>query len=97
MRALLTARLTRRTAMVVSGRFFGVLFLYNNLHHTHHAVPGEAWYRLPRLSDQLGSESLADDGAGLYRGYGELLRRYAFRPFDTLIAPTNVTGRNSHP
>ncbi len=94
---LALAELTRRTAMVVSGRFFGVLFLYNNLHHTHHAVPGEAWYRLPQLSDQLGSESLADNGAGLYRGYGELLRRYAFRPFDTVIAPTDVTGRNPLP
>ncbi len=89
--------LARRSAMVVSGRFFGVLFLYNNLHHTHHSLPGAAWYRLPQLSETGGFSALAEGGAGLYRGYGELLRRYAFRPFDALIAPADIDNRDPGP
>jgi fatty acid desaturase len=53
-----------RSAVVRSGRCFGLLFLWNNLHHTHHAFPGAPWYRLPTLTDELDAESLAAAGAG---------------------------------
>jgi fatty acid desaturase len=81
--------------VVRSGWFFGVLFLFNNLHHTHHARPGVAWYRLPALTEQLGSADVARNGAGFYRGYVEVVRRFAFRPFDTPVNPllTDVSNR----
>jgi fatty acid desaturase len=84
-----------RSAVVRSGWFFGVLFLFNNLHHTHHARPGVAWYRLPALTEELGSADVARSGAGFYRGYAEVVRRFAFRPFDTPVNPllTDVSNR----
>ena len=76
-----------RSAVVRSGWFFGILFLFNNLHHTHHALPGAAWYRLPRLTDEMGADDIAAQGAGLYRGYWEVARRYGIRPFSTPVTP----------
>lgn len=76
-----------RSAVVRAGRFWSLLFLHNNLHHTHHARPGAPWYRLPVLADALGSDAAAAEGAGRYAGYGVLARRYLFRPFDTVVHP----------
>jgi len=71
-----------RSAVVRSNWFFSLLFLNNNLHHTHHALSRLAWYRLPRAHDRLGSDEIAARGAGFYRGYGEITRRYLVRPLD---------------
>lgn len=76
-----------RTAMVRSGPFWSLLFLNNNLHLTHHLRPGAAWYRLPRLADELHSDEDAARDAGLYRGYGEIFRQYLVRPFDHPVHP----------
>ena len=79
-----------RCAVVRAGLPLSMIFLNNNLHHTHHALPGAAWYRLPRLNEQLGSDDLARDGAGLYTGgYLELARRYAIRSFCQPVHPSN--------
>ena len=82
-----------QSAVVRSGRFFGLLYLNNNLHYTHHAMPGAPWYRLRRLSDALGAEEAARRGAGTYRGYGEVARRYAFRPFAQPWHPSTLAQR----
>jgi fatty acid desaturase len=79
------------SAVVRSNPLWSLLFLNNNLHHTHHAAPGAPWYRLPRLSHELGSDAAARDGAGWYRGYTEVARRYGLRPFDTPVHPRRVT------
>jgi fatty acid desaturase len=80
-----------RCAVVKASLPMGLVFLNNNLHHTHHALPGAAWYRLPDLADELGSEQLADDGAGLYRGgYLEVARKYALRPFCQPVHPAQT-------
>lgn len=77
-----------RCAVVRAGPAMSIIFLNNNLHHTHHTLPGAAWYRLPRLSEELGSDELARRGAGLYTGgYLELARRYAVRPFCQPVHP----------
>ena len=76
-----------RSAVVRSGRAFGLLFLYNNLHHVHHAEPGIAWYRLPARAEETGAYAAAAAGAGLYRGYLELARRFLVRPFDHPVHP----------
>jgi fatty acid desaturase len=76
-----------RTAVVSSGPFFSLLFLNNNLHVAHHARPGLAWYQLPRFAAANDSAAVAARGAGLYRGYGEIARRYLFRPVDAPVHP----------
>jgi fatty acid desaturase len=77
-----------RSAIVHAGWFFSLLFLNNNLHHTHHARPGVPWFELPGLNTRLDADRLAAAGAGLYTGYGEIARRYLFRPFDTVVVPS---------
>jgi fatty acid desaturase len=69
------------SAVVRSNLFFSVLYLNNNLHHTHHALPGAAWYRLPRLHVDLAADELAAAGAGWYPGYLDIARRHLVRPF----------------
>ena len=76
-----------RSAVVRSGRFFSMLYLYNNLHHVHHADPDVAWYRLSAHADATGGYEEAAAGAGLYRGYFELARRFLLRPFDHPVHP----------
>ncbi len=65
-----------------SNRAMGLLYLNNNFHHTHHARPALAWYRLPGESRRMGSAAIAEVGAGAHRGYWQLVRRYAIRPID---------------
>jgi len=77
-----------RSAVIHARRPLSLIFLNNNLHHTHHARPGAAWYRLPQLHDELGSSELARQGAGLYEGgYLELARRYGVHPFCQPVHP----------
>ena len=76
-----------RSAVVRSGRFFSLLYLYNNLHHVHHADPGVPWYRLAAHADTTGGYEEAAAGAGLYRGYFELARRFLVRSFDHPVHP----------
>jgi fatty acid desaturase len=82
------------SAIVRSGRFFGLLYLNNNLHLTHHAMPAAPWYVLPRLTTTLGAEDLAARGAGLYRGYAEVWRRFAVHPFSSPVHP--LAARSNH-
>ena len=71
-----------RSAVVKAGPLMSLLFLNNNLHHTHHAEPSTPWYQLPALHRALGSDDVAAEGAGLYRrGYVEVARRNLLRPF----------------
>jgi fatty acid desaturase len=77
-----------RSAVVQASLPLSLIFLNNNLHHTHHALPGAAWYRLPELNEQLGSNELSRDGAGLYTGgYLEIVRRYGLRSFCQPVHP----------
>jgi fatty acid desaturase len=71
-----------RSAVVKAGPLMSMLYLNNNLHHTHHAEPSTPWYALPDLHRQLSSDDIAAVGAGLYRhGYLEVARRNFVRPF----------------
>ena len=76
-----------RSAVVQSNWFIGLLFLNNNLHYTHHTLPGASWYRLPQLTRDLGAAEIVEGGAGYYRGYLAIARKYLFRPFDQPINP----------
>ena len=79
-----------RTSVVHAGPVMSLLFLNNNLHHTHHARPGAAWFRLPTLNRELGSDALAAAGAGLYTGgYLEQWRRFGLRSFCQPVHPSS--------
>ena len=71
-----------RSAVVKASPPMALMYLNNNLHHTHHAVPQLAWYKLPALHREMGSDAAADLGAGLYSGgYLEVVCTYFFTPF----------------
>ncbi len=83
-----------RSAVVVAGPVMSLLFLNNNLHHTHHALPDLEWYRIPAMHRELGSDQLAEQGAGLYRGgYWQIVRTYFFSPFCQPDHPLSVGAR----
>lgn len=81
-----------RTAFVEGFFPFGVLFLFNNMHNTHHARPTVPWYQLPRLADHLGSRAAADGGAGYYKGYREVIKLYGVKPFCVPVHPSTPEG-----
>ncbi|MET0250648.1 MAG: fatty acid desaturase [Novosphingobium sp.] len=74
----------RRAAIVTRGGVFGLLFLNNNLHAVHHARPDLAWYRLPAFFE---ANRAAFAAAPTYASYGEVVRRYAWRPQDGVVHP----------
>ncbi|MFZ9483109.1 MAG: fatty acid desaturase [Ilumatobacteraceae bacterium] len=83
-----------RSAVVKAGPVMSLLFLNNNLHHTHHAEPGLEWYKIPARHREMGSDALAAAGAGLYEGgYLQVFRTYLFRPFGTPPDPLAATRR----
>jgi fatty acid desaturase len=83
-----------RSAVVKAGPVASFLFLNNNLHHTHHALPDLEWYRLPALHRELGSDELAAAGAGLYSGgYWEIVRMFFFTPFCQPDHPLSAGAR----
>jgi fatty acid desaturase len=69
-----------RTAIVEAAPIFGLLFLYNNLHAVHHGRPGLPWYRLPAVYRRHRDAIVAGNGGLVYRGYGDVMRRYLFTP-----------------
>ena len=83
-----------RSAVVKAGPVMSLLFLNNNLHHTHHGSPDLAWYRIPALHRAWGSDSKAERGAGLYSGgYLQVCRMYFFRPFCQPDHPLSAGAR----
>jgi fatty acid desaturase len=73
-----------RTAVVEAHPFWGLLFLYNNLHVVHHRFPRLPWYELPATWRALSPTSAGDRvrAAGMVYagGYLEIARRYLRRP-----------------
>ena len=76
-----------QSAVVSAGRVMSLLYLNNNLHHSHHARPWVPWYELPRVHAELDADRLAAEGAGLYAGYGDIARRYLLRQFGSVAHP----------
>jgi fatty acid desaturase len=74
------ARPEDRTAVVERAGLLGLLYLHNNLHVLHHERPGLAWYRLPSQWRLLRQDILRERGGPVYRGYGDVARRFAVRP-----------------
>jgi len=76
-----------RTAIVESGRFFSLLFLNNNLHVVHHRYPAMKWYEIPGYYRQHRSDILDGNGGFVFSGYGDVIRRYLFKPTFIPVRP----------
>ena len=74
-------------AAVESGPFFGMLFLYNNLHVLHHLKPAMPWYEMPAYYRANRDDLMARNGGYVFSGYGEVVRRFALRPTFTPVHP----------
>jgi fatty acid desaturase len=79
-----------RTAIVENSWFFGVLFLFNNLHAAHHESPRIPWYRLPAWYRDNRRRLVVENGGLVYNGYGDVARRYLFRPHDVSVHPLSA-------
>ena len=74
-------------AIVESNHVLGVMYLYNNLHLVHHRQPTLAWYKIPARFRAEREELLRFNDNFYFRGYGEILRRFTFRPVFDPIHP----------
>ncbi len=79
-----------RTAIVEGSWLLGPLFLFNNLHAAHHAVPTLPWYRIPAWYRDHRQHLVGANGGLVYRGYLDVVRRYLLKPHDT---PSHPHGR----
>ncbi|MDM0021006.1 fatty acid desaturase [Variovorax saccharolyticus] len=76
-----------RVAIVESNAMFGLLYLYNNLHHVHHRSPTMPWYEIPGHFRRNRAAVLEANGNFYYRGYVEIARRYLWRPVFRPVHP----------
>ena len=80
-----------RTAMIDAGRVMSLLMLNNNLHIAHHDEPSAPWYKVPEVAERLNAFERAQKVDALYKGgYGELLRRFTFKPYDQPVYSKSV-------
>jgi len=70
-----------RTAIVEAHPFWALLFLNNQLHFVHPAKPHLPWYELPRAWREMKPSAIIGPGLLFLGGYGEVARKYLFRPF----------------
>jgi fatty acid desaturase len=73
--------------VVVESPLLGWLFLHNNLHVVHHARPGLPWYEIPAVYRRNRARLLRRNGGRWFRGYAEVARRYAIRPYQHPAVP----------
>lgn len=77
----------QRIVLNNAGLVFRILFLNNNLHLVHHDLPSLPWYLLPRVYAARREAYNARSGGFQIDGYGELMRRFGFRPIDAPVHP----------
>jgi len=76
-----------RTIIVEAAPLWSLLFLYNNLHIAHHTRPSIAWYRLPAYYAAERENLIRKNNGYLMKGYGEIFRRYLFKPKESIPHP----------
>jgi fatty acid desaturase len=82
-------RVEART-VIVESPLLGFLFLNNNLHVVHHAHPRLPWHALPAAYRARREDWQAINGGYVFRGYGAVLRNFAFRAKERVPHPVNV-------
>lgn len=76
-----------RTVIVESNPIMSLLYLYNNLHALHHAVPHVPWYQLPSHYHKQRAALLTNNGDYRYQGYGTVILRYLLWPKEPVVHP----------
>ncbi len=71
---------SERTAIVESRSLLSLLFLNNNLHATHHAMPSLPWYELPARYDRDRRTGAISPDTPRLRGYRHVARSWLLRP-----------------
>ena len=84
-----------RTAVVESNWVFGLLFLWNNLHVVHHVLPTLPWWKVPQVWRNNRERIQAHNGGFVFRGYGEIARRWLVTPNFVPVHPPSVANRIS--
>jgi fatty acid desaturase len=88
-------RPSERTAVVESNWVFGLLFLWNNLHVVHHVCPTLPWWKVPRAWRENRECIQAHNGGFVFRGYGEIARRWLLTPNFIPVHPPSFANRTS--
>jgi fatty acid desaturase len=88
-------RSSERTAVVESNWVFGLLFLWNNLHVVHHVIPTLPWWKVPRVWRENRELIQAHNGGFVFRGYGEIARRWLLTPNFIPVHPPSFTNKTS--
>jgi fatty acid desaturase len=88
-------RADERTAVVESNWVFGLLFLWNNLHAVHHVIPAAPWYKVPCIWREHRDRIIAHNGGFVFKGYGEIARRWLVRPNFIPVHPSNLGPANN--
>jgi fatty acid desaturase len=73
--------------VIVEKSLLGWLFLNNNLHVVHHAHPALPWHALPAAYRARRAHWQAVNDGYVFRGYGAVLRRFAFRRKEPVAHP----------
>jgi fatty acid desaturase len=89
-------KIAHRTIIVEASPFWSLLFLNNNLHVAHHAKPALAWYKLPAFYRAEKAELIARNNGYAMRGYGEIFRRYFFKPKEQVSYPNTDWIKSGH-
>ncbi len=76
-----------RTIICEAGRFWSLLFLYNNLHVVHHEEPGLAWHKRSARYQERKPEIAARADHYVMPGYRRLFARYAFSAKEPILHP----------
>ncbi len=80
---------SERTAIVESRSLLSLLFLNNNLHATHHALPSLPWYELPARYARDCRSGVLSPATPRLRGYRYVARSWFLRP----LSPSDVGQR----
>lgn len=76
-----------RVSIVESAGPLALVFLNNNLHLHHHREPRLPWYALPARHRELHAQSRIPADTPVYRGYRDVLRRYALTARQPAVHP----------
>ena len=76
-----------RTATLKAEAPLALLFLNNNLHSVHHAMPGLPWYRIPAAWRAMRPEESEAAGES-FDGYREIAARYFLKPKEHPLHPS---------
>lgn len=80
----------QRVASVESNWFFGLLFLFNNLHVAHHLKPTIPWYRLPGFYRANREKLLIHNANYVFTGYTAIARQWLVRPVFRPVHPNRT-------